>query len=857
MSCAICHVSVGLTSTPRKAHMASVHGYPECFTCNRTIKNINMFETHVLGPHVTKKCQLNTCEHQIICGKELQHAMQMHSYPECFCGETIQSNFAIFYRHVNSHKKEDSGVKCTACDELVPAWEARQHATEMHGFPVCSVCKLTINTNFTVFYQHLVAHRTEPGEKCVACDELVPAWMMRTHSTVVHGFPRCETCAETTAYNFGNFLTHVASHELESRCPRCPELVRQKNQTSHAASAHGWPECSVCSKTFDTVPSFYCHVRRCKVSDSEDSDDERSCPLCDASICTDKPLLVRHFTEKHGFAGFWCEKCGMGRGVKNLTSLSFVLHVANCLNGKKYECGECRVTFGSRHRLKEHHCVPFGTVVATAEEYARRVHGRNEVLHLPGLKLRVEYDLSGYVKGLPALLPSAGMTVATSFEETSAEAARRERGHGRKYKLSEDSRIFVENVSTVPWLYRFMGGPWELGDSLMPDMKLALVHRFKERPSRDVWLFIINRFDRFKSTVAELDEVKRILRVVTLPPGTDPRYRDMEHIRLFSKQIQGEAAGILHQVEYVCDNERLTSRQVGKELRALERATRKRLNLPVENLPVGSVVDYVVGGTSSDEASRVLKRARFERGETTAKGRAVVGLGAVERQRATNGRLVAVEALSSRASVTGLSSVAVAGRALHVAADDPCTFLDMCEFLEERERAPVSPPTALATGAVATAVATGAVGESASDVYGELKLPGTDVEQGSEWDVRFWEMIYTVFRDFVLYFVASKTMKSLKLYSNFINEEPTWRDLEELLRGFGPFIAHDKQGADACVGERARALEGGLSREVLWLKNLHRHGTSGAHLPCSEVVTVDRQLPRVKRLRLHRHRKVK
>lgn len=761
-----------------------------------------MFQSHVLAPHPVKKCQLGTCNEQILCGKELQHA------------------------------------------------------TEMHGFPACLVCNLTMSWNVFNFNQHVGSHRTERGEKCVACDELVPAWMMRTHSTVVHGFPRCETCAETTAYNFGNFLTHVASHELESRCPRCPELVRQKNQTSHAASAHGWPECSVCLKTFDTVPSFYSHVRRCKVSDSEDSDDERSCPLCDASICTDKPLLVRHFTEKHGFAGFWCEKCGMGRGVKNLTSLSFVLHVANCLNGKKYECGECRVTFGSRHRLKEHHCVPFGTVVATAEEYARRVHGRNEVLHLPGLKLRVEYDLSGYVKGLPALLPSAGMTVATSFEETSAEAARRERGHGRKYKLSEDSRIFVENVSTVPWLYRFMGGPWELGDSLMPDMKLALVHRFKERPSRDVWLFIINRFDRFKSTVAELDEVKRILRVVTLPPGTDPRYRDMEHIRLFSKQIQGEAAGILHQVEYVCDNERLTSRQVGKELRALERATRKRLNLPVENLPVGSVVDYVVGGTSSDEASRVLKRARFERGETTAKGRAVVGLGAVERQRATNGRLVAVEALSSRASVTGLSSVAVAGRALHVAADDPCTFLDMCEFLEERERAPVSPPTALAT-AVATAVGTGAVGDSASDVYGELKLPGTDVEQGSEWDVRFWEMIYTVFRDFVLYFVASKTMKSLKLYSNFINEEPTWRDLEELLRGFGPFIAHDKQGADACVGERARALEGGLSREVLWLKNLHRHGTSGAHLPCSEVVTVDRQLPRVKRLRLHRHRKVK
>jgi hypothetical protein len=130
------------------------------------------------------------------------------------------------------------------------------------------------------------------------------------------------------------------------------------------------------------------------------------------------------------------------------------------------------------------------------------------------------------------------------------------------------------------------------------------------------------------------------------------------------------------------------------------------------------------------------------------------------------------------------------------------------------------------------------------------------VEKGVEWEVRFWETTYTVFRDFVLYFINSKSMATLRLFSNFINEEPTWLDLSELLRGFAPFIAQDKAvGVDTCVAERACALELGIQREVLWLKNLHRRGKRAAFLPCSEMVELDRQIPRVKDLRLHRHRK--
>jgi len=82
-------------------------------------------------------------------------------------------------------------------------------------------------------------------------------------------------------------------------------------------------------------------------------------------------------------------------------------------------------------------------------------------------------------------------TTTTSFIEEPDDTERRERAHGRKYKLDDDSKIFREDVNKLPWVYRFMGTLWELGNSFMPDMKLALVTRFWERPPRELWRYLV------------------------------------------------------------------------------------------------------------------------------------------------------------------------------------------------------------------------------------------------------------------------------------------------------------------------------------------------------------------------------
>lgn len=676
--------------------------------------------------------------------------------------------------------------------------------------------------------------------KCPACHDVMPDWMVRAHATARHGFPACAVCGETVSSNVDNFFAHIATHEVESPCPQCSAPVRQKDKTSHAETAHNYPGCSLCSKTFESIALFYDHVRSCSGrgdgGDNTDNDDlhvvERPCPFvsCAASIRTDKPSVKRHLEDKHGFLGFYCKKCDMGKDTTHLTSNAFLRHIENCFFGKTYECVDCRVMFSSRHRLAEHNCLPPGVETVTAEEYARRLHGRNLVGHLSGMNIRLEIDLSRYVPGLPALLPLPSKTYATSFAETAEEAAFRERFHGGEYKLSEDSRIFEEHVSSVPWLYRFMGSPWELGRSLMPDMKLALVHVFKTRPSTDLWLFLVLRFKDFFSTPDELEELKRILGIVALPPGaTDPRLRDLEHIELYCREIRGDAVAILKKVEYVCDNDQLTSREVGKELRSLERAIRKRDRLSVNNLPVGHVMDIVVQGTTHDAETRVAKRTRFERGEITVRGE---GVAAVDVQRVKNKGLLEWETRGNRAFETSRPILVKAAQCLHVADDDPWASCWVDEFLEER----LSPPPAGAAPPTPTVDARAAAAADDDD----------------DWSVRFWRTTYTIFRDFVLYFVNSKTMERLLIFSNFINDEPTWKDLEQLLRGFAPFVVKDKAGVDARVAERATMLEVRLHKEALWLKNLHRDGARVESLPTDALIELVRQVPLVKSLRLHR-----
>ena len=343
MSCGICNVFVGVTSALRKTHAATVHGHPNCQTCNRQIKNLRMFEKHVNEPHPVKKCALATCNAQIVGGKELEHAIECHNFPDCFCGETVDSNYVNFYRHLASHDDEPP-AKCVACDEVVSRRDLLEaHSRETHGFPKCKICGETLNCNHAVFLTHVASHAKEPPAKCVACDENVSRRdLLEAHSRETHGFPKCKICGETVDSNWANFLAHVATHakepfnkcvacdeivsrtdleehsrqkhnfpecevcsekfscnyavflrhvathEVESKCPRCPALVCQKSLISHAKNVHSFPVCGNCDRDLEssTVPQFYNHLRHCRVDLDADSDDDRDCPLCDDSICT-------------------------------------------------------------------------------------------------------------------------------------------------------------------------------------------------------------------------------------------------------------------------------------------------------------------------------------------------------------------------------------------------------------------------------------------------------------------------------------------------------------------------------------------------------------------------------------------
>ena len=833
MSCAVCHVYVGLTSALRKAHAATYHRYPNCEVCPRVFKNVKSFEKHITEPHATKKCQLKTCDELVVIGKELEHASTRHNFPSCVCGASVESTYSNFYKHLDSHQQV--AAKCISCAEFVLEWQILDHATTVHGYPKCGVCSENISSNFASFYRHLESHK-QLAEKCVCCDELVPDWQLLEHATQVHNYPTCLVCNETISSNHGNFTRHVASHDVESKCPRCSDMVKQKDQVSHATAAHSYPDCSMCSKTFESVPMFYNHVRRCRVNESDDSDDERECPLCDDSICTDRPLLLKHLVEKHSFTGFWCKKCDMGSDTNSMTSMAFLAHISNCFHGKTYDCTECKKGFPSRHRLSEHHCLPAGAHVIPFEEYARRLHGRNMVMRLEPYRLRVEWDLHGYVEGLKNLYTSPARTGATSFVESNEEASRRELLHGGKYTLKEDSRVFCEHVQSVPWIYRLMGTPWELGDSLMPDMKLALVRLFQERPPGDLWMFLVHRLDRYKSSVVELNEVKTILQTVQLPMGTDEQYRDMEHIRVFAKELQRNACRILCQVEYVCDDERLTSRQVVKELKALQRAKRKRYSLPVKNLPVGVWLDELC----ELDTHNVERVDPFLAGEKTHGGDVVLPADVLQQRRVNHG-LLAKENSMNRSTMVVLPASELANDPLRVPSDDACMSFDVSGYLA-RLNAPgveVSPDAHLTTPIPA-------------EVYASLKISG--VEQGEEWNSRCWEMMYLVMRDFVLYFVMSKSMSTLRLFANFLNEEPTWKDMLELLTGLQPFIERDKASGMSELSSRARMLEHELECEIVLLKNLYNRSLGASRASFREGVELERQVPLFKRQRLHRRK---
>ena len=671
--CGICNTETGLTSLERKEHAKTHHGYPLCSTCQRVIKNLNMFEKHILEPHPSQKCAMNSCDEQVIVGTEIAHAIERHQYPTCtFCRHTVDQNHLNFYRHVATHQRKPK--KCVACDEIVPEWDAEKHATEKHGFPTCPVCDKTINSNFS------------------------------------------------------NFMFHLKSHEVETPCPVCNEM-----------------------------------------------------------ICLEKSILLTHLTETHGFEGVACQKCKM-EGFVRMSPVAIIHHLSICYNGKKYSCSTCNQVFKSLYFRKRHNCLSPGGVVEPVIEQLRYRHGRTFVVEHGDLWLELVWDLSGYVDGVQSLTVAQGMTPTpvTSFTETSEEAGVRHNRHGRKYQINEDSRIFREDVNSVPLIYRFMGPPYERGNSLMPHVKLTLVNQFKSLPPADLWVFLMSRLPSFTASARELEALRHFLQVVPLPRGVGAEYRDLRQIWLFSRNIKDMATRASWGVKYACDD--LTCRPLIEELASLERAMHGRLNVPVSHNPV----------------EQVTKRRKLVNDEIAADG-------------------------SMPASEVWCPSN------LCVADTDPCVFFDVNAFLTERE---AEASTVLSTiDPKTTAAEAGAEAEA---------------EALSSWRERFTVILYLVFRDVVLHFVTTRSLESLRLFSNFFNEEPTWLDLTEMLRAFEPFISQDKAtgGGDAV---RASSLELKMQHEVLVLTNLYHRGTK-TNLTYFEKVKLEKQILRFRELRLHRQK---
>lgn len=757
MLCGVCRTPAGVTPRQQKEHATIFHGYPNCTTCGLVFKNLKLFEKHVVTPHVTKKCQLETCDAQVLCGKELDHA------------------------------------------------------TEAHGFPTCPTCSHKVNANFGVYYRHLASHQQDSEEKCACCDEFVPGRKGREHAIVAHGYPHCPVCSIKINSNYVHFMSHLKLHEVESPCGMCDEPVRQKNQTAHATGCHGFPVCATCSKTFDSVPMFCSHVRKCASSEQA----RCACPLCGLVIQSDKATVVGHLVEKHEFSGFECTKCHVGRDSPTMTCLAFLKHLSRCFLGTNYECAKCDGRFETAYRLRTHHCLPPGGTLMSADSYMRAMNGRMYVLHFNGMRLKVETEMTGYVNGLQKLIPAPGVTPVTSFVETTEEATHRVNRHGRP-KMMEDSRIFHEYAQELPLFYRFLGVPWELGGSSMPDMKLALLHVFKNRPPCDFWLYLVHRLRRFVVDEEEIREMEQMLRFVTLPPGVDEKYRDFAHIRFLVEDVEKCAKAMKHQVEYLCDNELLTPRSIEVELKTIERASRKRLKVATETLPLNLVLDKVVYN-SVDNEERVLKRQRFERGEITYQGNNSVV--SVEVQVLKNKSLVETVARSNRGSVACLRLIETENRRFHVPDGDPCHVFDVDRFLREKENGRASPPVVLET--------------SSSEAVPAF--------------VNFDDVIYRVFRDFVLHF----SRKSLRLCLNFFNQEPTWRDLSELIKAFHPFFLTDKNTPGSGC-DRAFALDQDLQNEYLFLRNLYYRSTRVSSMRCSDMITLDAQTERVRALRIHR-----
>ena len=670
----------------RLEHAKTIHGYPVCFKCNCSYKNVNLFEKHLNVPHEKLNCGFPNCLVTFYESEEIRHLTSSHGYPHCGVCRTTSKGVKWFLKHIMSC--QDPLVQCGICIEQMPKSELREHVVSHHGFPSCPNCSILIGGNEANFVQHVSVCTVST---CVLCNDLQMAKCeLRQHFVTQHGFPNCSKCSILIGDNETNFSRHVST----------------------------------------------CGIRM----------------------------------------------------------------------DKQHTCLECNMNFETRYLYDTHfsgECVPRGSVTLSYEAYAKLVHGMPIEMMYGNLRMRAVWDLSAYCPSLMPIRQLAGgipLKMESAQEVTDREAPTDNGFNGLRsgpYQFAEDPRIFQKGIfsvvrdteatngsgmSSLAWLFRLMGTPWEIGGNksraLLPDHRLCLVDYFRKRPACDVWIYLISRFDKYRRTVEEINEVKGLMTSCELPVGVARQYRDMEFVRVFCENMRLLTEKSRLKVTYTTGNNerRCVVEEVFQLSGKRKRGVFLEKNLPVPVItPVANVVGTVGAGFSG-----------------------LFDLEAMD-------PLVNIATLGVGGSDPPQSLVIDCKDALKV-----WGLSEKYDVLEHQvDTGAITGPATFINFRVAALTA------PAPQMYAKQQF---EIVKTRDWFGVCWEVIYMVYRDFVTYFVATRSLGRLRLFSNFANEKPSHVQLEELLFRFRPFIIRDLQVESRAA--RAEALFYGLNDEARILRCL-------------------------------------
>jgi len=709
---------------------------------------VNLFEKHLNVPHEKLNCGFPNCLVTFYKSEEIRHLTSAHGYPQCGVCRTTSKGVKWFLKHIMAC--QDPLVQCGLCSDnhdQMPKSELREHVVTHHGFPSCPKCLILIGDNEANFIQHVSVCTVST---CGLCSEQMPKSELREHVVTQHGFPSCPTCLILIDTHEANFIRHVSVCTV-STCGLCSEQMPKSEFREHVLTQHGFP----------------------------------SCPNCSISIGDNEVNFIRHVS-----------MCGIR-------------------TNKQHTCLVCNMDFETRYLYDSHvsgECVPPGSVSLSYEAYAKLVHGMPLEMVFGNLRMRAVWDLSAYCPSLMPVRQLAGgipLRMESAKEVTDREAST-DNGFGGfrsgPYEFAEDPRIFQKGIfsvvrasaeetggdaeatgggsgmSSLAWLFRLMGTPWEVGGNksraLLPDHRLCLVDYFRKRPACDVWIYLISRFDKYRRTVEEINEVKGLMTSCELPVGVVPQYRDMEFVRVFCENMRLLTEESRFKVTYTTGNN--DRRCVVEEVSQLS-GKRKRGVFLEKNLPVKVItpVAAVVG---------------------------MFGVGCSE--------LFDLEAMDPLVNITTLG---VGGsdppQSLAIDCKDALKVWGLSERYDVLEH---QVDTGAITGpATFINVRVAALTAPAPQVYAKQQF---EIVKTRDWFGVCWEVIYMVYRDFVTYFVATRSFGRLRLFSNFANEKPSHVQLEELLFRFRPFIIRDLQVESRAA--RAEALFYGLNDEARILRCL-------------------------------------